>query len=109
MKIKDLITKVKAQCASKQALLTVLAMGAALASQDVLAAGGLDKATQTAEEIQQWLYIITGVACTGNISYLCIMAKMGKKQWNDVLASVGQTAFAGGVVSIATWSYGLFA
>ncbi|MGR2997562.1 TrbC/VirB2 family protein [Vibrio vulnificus] len=108
MKIRKLLENLKAS-ETRQAFGVLLSVGLAFASQDVMAAGGLDKATNTAQEIQSWMYIITGVACTANISYLCVMAKLGKKQWNDVIMSIGQTALAGGAISIATWSYGLFA
>lgn len=108
MKIEKLIGGIRKPSNINSIIMKGLVVLAALASQDLMA-GGLDKATQTAQEIQTWLYIIVGVACTGNISYLCVMAKIGRKQWSDAVMSIGQTVFAGAAVSMGTWGYSLLA
>ncbi|AIW17514.1 TrbC/VirB2 family protein [Vibrio tubiashii] len=110
MKNRNVLGKDKSTSNVKNGLITLATLGVLVLSSDALAAsGGLSKATDTVREIQTWLYTVTGIGCMANISYLGIMAKLGKKQWADVIVSIGQTALLGAAVALGTWAYGLFA
>ena len=73
-----------------------------------LAAGGLDTATNAANDVKIWLYGFLGVVCFIYIMYYVMMAMGEKKQWIDVLMALGKVALAGGCLVGATWAWSLW-
>lgn len=71
-------------------------------------AGGLDAATDKANEVKTWLY---GFILVGTLIYAmyCIaMALMHRGSWADVAMAFVYGAIAGGIVKGVTWAQGIF-
>ncbi|MCD8459779.1 TrbC/VirB2 family protein (plasmid) [Xylella taiwanensis] len=81
----------------------------AVASSNALALGGLDKATETADDIRVWLYALVGVLSTIYLIYLGVMAFTEKKSWADFGWGVVYVSLVGASVAIANWAWKLFA
>lgn len=80
----------------------------ATCSTPLLAAGGLEPATDAVNELRIWFYRFLGTGSLAYIGYNAYLAMMDKQQWNDVMISVGKTAAAGGSVVAADWAWRIF-
>ena len=72
-------------------------------------AGGLDSATDKANEVKTWLY---GFVLVGTILYAlyCIaMALLHRGSWADVAMAFVYGAIAGGIVKGIEWAQKIFA
>ncbi|EGU42467.1 hypothetical protein [Vibrio scophthalmi] len=80
----------------------------ATCSTPLLAAGGLEPATDAIDTFRKWFYGFLGTGSLAYIAYNCGLAMFEKQQWNDVMLSVGKTAAAGGSVVGADWAWRIF-
>jgi hypothetical protein len=103
MNVKNTIAK--AQTRSAQIMLAVFGM---FFYNFALAAGGLDEATNQANEIKTWAYGFLGVCVFIYLIYLVVMALLEKKQWGDVLVGVGYVALAGAIVVLGEWAWSVW-
>ena len=71
-------------------------------------AGGLDAATDKANEVKTWLYGFILVATLIYAMYCIIMALMHRGSWADVAMAFVYGAIAGGIVKGVTWAQGIF-
>jgi len=93
------VKKIKAQC-------TVGIIS--LVSVFPVLAGGLTEANTALTDIKVWAYSFLGIAVSVFMIYKVIMALMEKETWGDVLAALGKSAAAGGVLVAVTWAWGIF-
>lgn len=98
-------TPIKAQ---NQYLRFFLAFMAMFTYQFALAAGGLDEATNQANEIKTWAYGFLGVGVFIYLIYLVVMALLDRKQWADVLVGVGYVAIAGAIIVVGEWAWSIW-
>ena len=77
-------------------------------SNPVLAAGGLDEATDALDTFRGWLYGFLGVGVLVYMVYQVILAMLDKQPWGDVVVSVGKVAVAGGSIALATWAWSIW-
>ncbi|NMZ71322.1 conjugal transfer protein [Pseudomonas peli] len=73
-----------------------------------VAAGGLDEATNQANEIKTWAYGFLGVGVFIYLIYLVVMALLDRKQWADVLVGVGYVAIAGAIIVVGEWAWSIW-
>ena len=86
----------------------ILAFLAMFTYQFALAAGGLDEATNQANEIKTWAYGFLGVGVFIYLIYLVVMALLDRKQWADVLVGVGYVAIAGAIIVVGEWAWSIW-
>ncbi|OOF46517.1 hypothetical protein BKK52_11350 [Rodentibacter trehalosifermentans] len=72
-------------------------------------AGGLDAATDKANEVKIWLYGFILVATILYAMYCIIMALMHRGSWADVAMAFVYGAIAGGIVKGIEWAQKIFA
>ncbi|MBS0044846.1 hypothetical protein KFE26_21500 [Shewanella sp. M16] len=76
-----------------------------MATNPVLAAGGLDSATAEVTAIQKWLYGILFVVALIYMMYQIGLAMADKQPWGDVIMAFGKVALAGAAIVGATWAW----
>jgi hypothetical protein len=70
--------------------------------------GGLQKATDTANEVKMWLFGFVGICAAIYLLVLALMVFAEKKQWSDVGWGIVHVCIAGASIALATWAWGLF-
>lgn len=78
------------------------------AYQFAMAAGGLDVATDKANEIKTWAYGFLGVGVFLYLIYNVVMALLDKKPWADVLIATTYVAVAGAVLVLGDWAWSVW-
>ena len=78
-------------------------------SSPIFAAGGLSKATDTANDVKTGIYAFVGASAGLYLLYVGILAKTEKKSWADFGWAVVHVALVGASISLATWAWSLFA
>ncbi len=86
----------------------LVAMMLILVYQPVLAAGGLDEATNWVNEIASWAYRFLGSAVVLYSIVMVILALLDKKTWGDVGISIARAAAAGGIVAAVTYAWSIW-
>lgn len=76
--------------------------------QFALAGGGLDEATNQANELKTWLYGLLGVGVFLYLMYNVIMALANRIQWAEVGMAVVYVAVAGGVLVLGQWAWSIW-
>lgn len=74
-----------------------------------LAAGGLESGTAAVSTFRDWMFNFLGVVAFIYLMYKGIEAWAEKIQWIDFLTAIGKVAAVGGVLTLTTWAWGLFA
>ena len=85
-----------------------IAMMLVLFCHPVIAAGGLDEATNWVDEIADWAYKLLGSAVFVYSIVMVIMALLEKKTWGDVGISIAKAAAAGGIVAAVTYAWSIW-
>lgn len=85
-----------------------IAMMLVLFCHPVIAAGGLDEATNWVDEIASWAYTFLGSAVFVYSIVMVIMALLEKKTWGDVGISIAKAAAAGGIVAAVTYAWSIW-
>lgn len=80
----------------------------AILSSPAFALGGLDKAKQTASEIQTGVFALVSVLAILYLIYLGVMAFTEKKSWADFGWGVVHIAAVGSAVALASWAWTAF-
>ncbi|MGG5276283.1 hypothetical protein [Pseudomonas syringae pv. coryli] len=91
-----------------KALQLCVAVFGMFAYQFAMAAGGLDEATNQANEIKTWAYGFLGVGVFLYLIYNVIMALLDKKPWADVLVATAYVGVAGAVLVLGDWAWGIW-
>ncbi|EKO3803646.1 conjugal transfer protein [Vibrio owensii] len=85
-----------------------IAMMLVLFCHPVIAAGGLDEATNWVDEIADWAYKLLGSAVFVYSIVMVILALLEKKTWGDVGISIAKAAAAGGIVAAVTYAWSIW-
>ncbi len=85
-----------------------IAMMLVLVCHPVIAAGGLDEATNWVDEIADWAYKLLGSAVFVYSIVMVILALLEKKTWGDVGISIAKAAAAGGIVAAVTYAWSIW-
>lgn len=73
------------------------------------ASGGLESGTAAVSTFRDWMFNFLGVVAFIYLMYKGIEAWAEKIQWIDFLTAIGKVAAVGGVLTLTTWAWGLFA
>ena len=72
-------------------------------------AGGLESGTNAVTTFKDWLFGFLGVVAFVYLMYKGVEAWAEKIQWVDFLTAIGKVAAVGGVLSLTSWAWALFA
>jgi hypothetical protein len=67
--------------------------------------GGLNEAITQLQEIKTWCYAFLSIGVFIYLMYNVMLALLDRKQWSDVLISVGYVALAGAINVIGEWAW----
>jgi hypothetical protein len=79
-----------------------------IASNVVLAAGGLSSGTTMVNDFVQWFYAIVGVGAGGYLLWKAVEAWSGRSDWLSFIQSCIYVAVAGGSLVLASYLWTAF-